>query len=401
VSFRSRRGAKVKVTYMKIHSSTPAYARRLISGAVTAGALTFCLVTDARAQNWSLTVGAGGSYDSNVPLSGPAPNGNISSNVAVGLGRNVTFRGGGLNFAANASQFFYRDYTPLNNLNYSLIGGASVALTRRLSWSVSDSLNSSYSRDSKILTDAGLFLPTVVTRSNAASTQLTYALTKRTQATWAVAEQNVVFSSSELTGGTSLSTSSAIARQMSRSQTLGISYSFQRTFSSGTQGSIQALLGTWQSTAGKSLTLNASAGVQPHTQPGRKGYLFSPAFSAGLGTRLSKTRSFSLNYGRTLEQSLGLTEGVHLVQSVAANLTQTLGRHLSVAAGGSYSRGSDDLLPNIRTTGHVADVSLRYSATPKLSIVIDSSAYVYTVTPNPAVSSYRTTMSLAYGTTWR
>src|SRR5258705_9918857 len=205
---------------MKIDGSTHACTRRLLSGTTMVLALTVLMANDASAQNWTLTLGAGEAYDSNTALAGSTETGSLSTNVLAGVGRNVPFRGGGLNFAANASQVFYRDNTPLNNLNYSLVGGFTLAVTRRLSWSASDSLISSYSRDSKILTDSGLFLPTVVTRTNARSTQLTYALTQRTQVHWGLSEQSVVFGSPDLLGGAHLTSIIGLSRRMSPSQTL-------------------------------------------------------------------------------------------------------------------------------------------------------------------------------------
>jgi hypothetical protein len=390
---------------MTLHGTAPSRTRWL-TRAIIAWAVGFFLATDVRAQNapiqpWSLTLGAGEAYDSNAGFSGPKGRGDTASNLQVGLGRSWTSRRGDMMFKGNAGQSFYRQITTLNQFTYGFVGSANYAITRRLSWTVGDSLSSNYARDIRVLTDAGLLLPTVITRSNSAATQLTYALTPKTGVRWKLAETNIGFSSRQFIGGANVTTSLGIERQMSRSQTLGVTHSFQRTFSNGEQSVIQSLLGTWQATAGKVVTLNATAGLRSYTLPGQRGYRFSPGGSLGLRARPSKSHTLGLTYERIIEQTFGLSNRTHLVHLVTANYGLSLGTRLAFELGGSYSRGTDPLLPNLRILGQLGTASIRYSATPKLGVVITSSAFGSTFDPFPTVKDYRTMMSLTYGTAWR
>ena len=389
---------------MTSQGSTPARTRWLLSGAMV-WALTFFSATDGTAQTaplqpWSLSLGAGEAYDSNAAFSGPKGGEDLAGNLQVALGRSWTSRRGDLMFKGSAGQSFYRQATTLNQFTYGLLGGAHYTITRRLSLSAGDSLSSNYARDTRVLTDAGLILPTVITRSNSATTQFAYAVTPKTSVHWGLAEQNLGFTSLQLVGGANVTASSGIERQMSRSQTLGVTYAYQRTFSNGDVASIQSLLATWQGRAGKELTVTATGGIRPYTLPGVGGYRFSPGGSVGLSAHLSSGQTLGLNYERIIEQTFGLSNRTHLVNSVTANYGLSLSSHVTLDLGGNYSRGSYPLLPNLRILGQLGSASIRYSATPKLGVVITSSAFVSTIDPFRPVTDYRTMMSLTYGTMW-
>jgi len=115
---------------------------------------------------------------------------------------------------------------------------------------------------------------------------------------------------------------------------------------------------------------------------------------------VSKGQTLGLTYERIIEQTFGLSNRTHLVNSVTASYGLSLTSHLAVELGGNYSRGSYPLLPNLRILGQLGNASIRYSATPKLGVVITSSDFVSTIDPFRPVTDYRTMMSLTYGTTW-
>ena len=96
----------------------------------------------------------------------------------AGLTRNWTLPRGSFSLTGDVNPLYYRESTSLNRLNYTAGAGASYALTPRLSWTLSDSLLSGYTQDSRVLTEAGLVFAKVVTRTNTAATQLTYELTR-------------------------------------------------------------------------------------------------------------------------------------------------------------------------------------------------------------------------------
>jgi hypothetical protein len=380
---------------------------KLLSRAILAAVLLCSFGRAAHAQGavdepWTFTIGANGSFEGNALFVAPEEGEREFANqVITTLGRSWKLRRGDARLAANASQSFYRDSTVLNDFRYNVSGGFTHALTRRLTWSAASAVSSGLARDSELLTDTGSVLPTASALTSNSSSSFSYMLSRRSQVSWSFAQQGVGFSSALFSGGSSVGSVLSFTRQMTSTQTIGVTQEYQRTFADDESASIYGLLGTWSATVGGGWSVNASLGVRPFTVPGESGYRMSTGVSAGLTKPVRPGQTFGVSYNQSVEQTFGLDHGNQPVQTVTATYGMALRRNLSSSFSGSYSRGTNPLTPDLATIGAVANVSLSYQVLPNLGLSIGSSVYSRTDEPAARVTSYRTFVSASYGTSWR
>jgi hypothetical protein len=205
--------------------------------------LTLLLATPARAQvapppaePWSLSFGAGEVYDSNLnfsPGTGSGGAGEFGSQIYAGGSRTWTGRRGGGSLNGNAADSFYSHATDFNAFTYGVGASGSYQVTRRLTWTANDTLSSAYAQDTTLLTNAGLLLPKIIVRTNSATSAFSYALSPKSQIIWGLTTTAVGFASPQFAGATNVGTNFNFSRQLGTSQTLGISYDYQITNSSG------------------------------------------------------------------------------------------------------------------------------------------------------------------------
>ncbi len=96
------------------------------------------------------------------------------------------------------------------------------AITPRLSWTITDTVSSSFGQNNTLLTDAGIVLPNVETLSHDLSTGFGYLLSPRTDIHVTFASQTVGFDSSIFTDGSNFSATVGLGHRLTASQTLGI-----------------------------------------------------------------------------------------------------------------------------------------------------------------------------------
>jgi hypothetical protein len=357
---------------------------------------------------WSLGAGVGSGYDSNALFAGPDGASDIATRVQVSLGRDWTLRRGSIRLGADVTRPFYRNAATLSTFTYNFAGRAAYMLTPRLSWSFGTNVNQARAPDSTLLAANGIVLPNVVARTGATSTQFSYAWSRKTNIGWGFSFQGVgfratVFASDPLKGGTSFGSSANVTRQVSPSQTLGITQSYQRMYQDGGAAGVQAYMGTWQASLGRSWSIFASGGIRPYTIPGESGYRISPGASGGIRKTVREGQSVGISYERTMEQAFGEGggSGTHLVETVGGNYSLTLSRKLVAEFGASYARGTYPLIPDLLLIGKLANASLGYQIATGLMLSAGSSLYIRQYTPQPAVSRYNITVALSYGTAWR
>jgi hypothetical protein len=381
--------------------------RRVIRafGWTCAVCLGFAAQTAAQSTQplWTLDFGANQTYDSNVRFTPDQPTGDWGTQLHVGLGVGwpVNTRAT-INVTSSAAQVFYRDSTDLSNFSYGAGAGFTYLVTRRLNWTATNSFYSGYAQDSRLLTDAGLVLAKEQVWTNAFSTTLGYDLSPRTQFRWTFGENGVVFGSPNLISGWSYSTGMTLSRQISRPQTLSVTYNYGQTVSAGLTGVVQSVFGTWQLAAGQSVTFSASGGVQPYTLPGESGFLFAPAGAAQLTVKVRTTETLNISYQTAIGQALGNTS-TYLSRGVVGSYTWSLGARASVDGSGSYVRGTYPQIPDQILIGRTATANFRYRIAKNLSLATNASIYRRAdqgVGLEPT-SSYRLGLSVSYGTNWR
>jgi hypothetical protein len=353
------------------------------------------------ATPWSLSAGVNESYEDNVQLTdggsgalGSAIHGALARDWALGRGR------GNFRLSGDASQTFYRDEPNLNQFSYGGNLAVSYAITRRLAWTLGDSVSQGYAQDATVLTDQGVVLPKVLTRTNSASTQFAYELSPRSQMQFGLAAQQVSFTTSDFVGGSAYSTRLSYSHQVGMAQRIGLAGDYQQSTTLGTTETNLSVQGTWQRPIGRDAGLTASAGVRPYTVSGSTGYRFAPTVTAGLSTHVRQTDTVAVSYARTIEQAFGFG---HTYQSDIVALSYGLSptRKLGLDFGGNYGRSTDPIDPTVGFTGETASASLKYALLRSLSMTASYGLFSRTEKPGPAVTSSRVIVSLAYGMTWR
>jgi hypothetical protein len=387
---------------------------KLLSRTILALVATCWLGQDAQAQMptepWTFSVSLSGSYEGNALFVGADEGEEFAHQLAATIGRSWALRRGSVDFHGTASQPFYQQSTSLNDFRYDVGAGLSYALTRRLSLTADGTVSSGLARDSEVLTDAGLVLPSSARSSNLSGT-LAYMLTPRSTLSWQLSQQGAEFSSILFTGGTSVASVLSWTRQLTTAQTVGVSQEYLRTFTGGrtsldgtstdgTTSSIHGLLGTWSFSAQSGWTANVSAGVKPYSVPGESHNRMSTALFAGLSKPVRRGQTLGVTYSQSVEQTFGAGRNNHLVQTIAGNYELSLARNLTSSFGGSHSHGTNPVNDQ-SSFGQAAQASLMYRVMPNMGVSFGSSFYSRTDPPADRVSSYSTFISVTYGTRWR
>jgi hypothetical protein len=349
--------------------------------------------------SWSLSTAIGGSYDSNPSFSvGGEPD--FATRASVSFGRVWAMRRGGARLGGEVNRPFYNDPTSPSTTAYGLGASLSYAITRRLNWTLGSSAASSLAQDAELITDAGVVLPNVVATTGTASTTLSYALTPRSSLNWSYGQNGVGFESTIFKGGQGLGTALGLTRQLTRTQSIGLTANYSRTFTTEGTTQVQSYTATWQTQFGKGWTFHATGGIRPYTIPGVEGWAVSPAVSTGISRGVGENQTVSLSYDRTIEQAFGL-DRTHLVQAVAGSYVVTLGRKLSIEASGSYAYGTYPLLPDLKLIGQLGSASATYRFIENLGVFVSGTVYRREYRPEPPAATFRIGAGLTYGLTWR
>ena len=344
-------------------------------------------------QPWSLALVAGSFYDNTG--TGEERRGDFGGTLQANLTRSLSFGPrGNLTLSGNISEDFY----DLRHTSYGLSVSGSYAITRRLSWTISDTVNSSFGQHDKLLTDAGLVYPNTETLSHGLSTSLTYLLSRATDVHVAVASQSVGFDSSILTGGSNASGTFGLGRRVTPLQTLAVNYQYERTFTDVGAAVIQGVSATWHLTKQRA-SFNATGGAQAYTQPGQDSYSFTPASSLGWTLQLNSTHSLGLSYSNTAEQAFGFNRTA-ITQTVAGTYGLSY-RRMTISFAGNYSRSTSQSSIDAVLVGEVGSASVQYRIASRLSLVMDSSVYSTRQIRSPAASGYRAGVSLSYTKNFR
>jgi hypothetical protein len=351
----------------------------------------------AGADKWLLRLSANEAFESNVQLSTGQGAGDSNTMLDAGLTRNWAFPRGNVSLSGDVNPLYYRRSNGLNRVNYTGGAAASYAISPRLSWTVSDNVVSGYAQDSRVLTDAGLVFPKIVTRTNTASTQVAYELTPRTQFQASVISQTVSFDSTALTGGSVLTFRSVVTRQVSKDHSIGASWG--QTISNGITGDIQGFLAVWQGTFGRVIA-TATGGVRPYTLEGKAGHQYAPGGTAGITAPITKGQTLSLHYERAVEQAYGFN-GTHLSHRFVGGYTAALSRKATLSLTGNYGVNTYPLQPDFRLDGKTGNVELSYLIARNLTMGTGYAFWISRQAPNPGVTTYRATVSLGYGFAWR
>jgi hypothetical protein len=347
-------------------------------------------------EPWSFQLGLDQVFETNVRFDTQGVD-DYGTRLNAAVGKSWMLSRGNLRFGATATQLFYRQSTDLNTLFYNVGAGGSYHLTRRLAWSLSGSRSTSYAQDTTVPVDAGLVFPKALTYIDAAATQLTYDLSARTHFTAGASGQSVSFDTPALKGSSAISVGAVLSRQVTRSQTVGVSWG--HTFSNGISGDIQGLLGTWQVAINNRLRANFTGGIRPYTLEGQ-GYQITPGGSASLTAKIGQAGAATCGYERAVEQAYGF-EGTHLADRVVAGYSTTVGRRLALNGTFNWGLNKYPEIPNSRLLGRNAATSARYFMTRTLTVGAGYSFWDNSYANGTTITNTRMEVSLIYAPSWR
>ena len=328
-----------------------------------------------RDEPWSFAAGVTGAYQGNALFIGPSDNKQFSNSLYASIGRAWRLRRGDAQVGATATQAFYQDTASLNDFRYSVVAGLGHQITRRLTWSGNFSLSSGLARDSQLLTDAGVVLPSTTTaQSSTGSSTFNYALTRESNITWSLT-----------TSGRRLFRRGLQWRNAAdddwRIYETGWPQSeywcFWRLLTLVRRGSnVGCLWRLWQPglySTTKGWVVTASGGLRPYSVPTENSLRLTSAFNGGVTKTLRRNQTIGVMYSKSVEQTFGVNRANNLVQSVMANYGITLLRNLTASFAGTLAESQDPVDPDLSIVGQVAQGSLAYQALPNLSISVGTS----------------------------
>ncbi len=345
-------------------------------------------------------MGVNGSYEGNALFTGPDEDSELSHSVGASLGRAWRLRRGAAGMSVSATQPFYQESTSLNDFRYSASGSLTHLITRRLSWSGTGSISSGLARDSDVLNDSGLVLPSDTVRSSGASSSFNYALSSKSQLGWTVSQSGVGFTSVVFQNGTTLTSTLSWTHNVGKSQSLGVTQDYSRMFSEAAPSTVYGVLGTWSIAAGGGWTAYAAAGVRPYSVPG-EGFRASLGLNAGVTKPVRPGQVVGITYSRSIEQSFGLSPGNNLVDNLSGNYSIALRSNLSASVSGILAIAKDPVQPDRFVTGQLGQASLSYRLLQNLALSGGASFYRRKDEIEGRVTSSSTYIGLSYVTTWR
>lgn len=356
---------------------------------------------DIRDEPWSFSAGVNGAYEGNALFTGPSDDKQFTHSLSTSLGRSWRLRRGDAQIAATATQAFYQDTTSLNDFRYSVMGGLGHQITRRLTWSGSASVSSGLARDSQVLTDAGIVLPSTTSAQSSTGTSLfSYALNRESSLSWSVTTSGVGFSAAAFNGGTQLTTSGIYSRQVGRSQTIGTTVDYSRSFDGDLSSNVYGFFGNWSLSTARGWTVTASGGVRPYSVPNESALRVTSAFNAGVTKPVRRNQTMGIMYSKSIEQTFGVNRANNLVQSIMANYGLSLHRNLTASFSGTLADSQDPQDSELSVLGMVAQGSLSYRVLPNLSLSFGTAVYSREVSSAERVTSTATSLALSYNTTW-
>jgi hypothetical protein len=298
-------------------------------------------------------------------------------------------------------QSFFQRSVSLNDFHYTVGGSINHPITRRLNWNATTNMQSGLARDSQLLTDAGLVLPSVTARTGTSTSTFDYAMSRRSTLSWTMTQAGAGFGGgAPFTGGWAVGSVLGWSHLVGKSQTLGVTSDYRRTWDAFPE-TIYGFMGTWSMFAPGGWMATAFGGVRPYTVRNLPNMQLTSTYGASFAKPLRPGQAIGVSYSKGVERTFGVDRSNHVLHNAGGNYNFTLPKGIGVSFGGGYSRGNNPLTPNITTIGETAQASIGFPISRKFNVGFSSSWYSRQEGPTPAVTSYRSLVSLAYNTSWR
>jgi hypothetical protein len=260
----------------------------------------------------------------------------------------------------------YHSFEDLDHLGGNAGLGLAYNLSPKAMISLNDNFESRWARDSTLLVDSGLYYDTVRTLTNRATGQFRLRATERTSAVVDVRHEYVNFDSDTLLDGTQIAATGSLNRRIARAQTLGISYSYASSNSSGTTRSTNhTVFGSWAGTFGQHWGLAGSGGAiraaSGQWRPYAAGELTGEFRRTALHARASHSVSQAYGFGREREATI-----------LNAGVRQQVGRRLLASIGVGYDRSREVGADTAPFTGVNANGALSFTLSRHFFLGLDA-----------------------------
>jgi hypothetical protein len=314
------------------------------------------LAAERSANNlWNLILQAGESWERN-PMFRPAQTqASLADRLEAQADYIRTTPRSRFSAALGGAGIRYHSIEGLDHLGGSAGLGLAYNLSPKAMISLNDTLESRWARDSTLLVDSGLYYDTVRTLTNRANGQLSLRATERTSGAVNIRHEYVNFDSASLVDGTQIAATGTLSRRVAREQTLGASYVYSSSSSSGTtRRTNHTVFGSWAGRFGEQWATAVSAGAVRAAggqwRPYAAAELTGEFRRTSLYARASHSVSQAYGFGRERETTI-----------LNAGLRQQLGRRLLASIGGGYDRSRDVGADTPPFTGINANGNLRFT----------------------------------------
>jgi len=294
---------------------------------------------------WNANVGAHASWYSD-PFSGTAGQPGYIEGLRMGLGYTMNSPRTQLGFDATGAAVFVQGTGGSDHINYAGAFAVTHQSTPRLSLRFSEAVVSIYSNGAPLLTADGLLYPLTTTRTNDLAGGLTYQLTNRTSLTLSARHTYAGFASTPgLTNGWQFRTSASLARQLTATDSVRVSYSYR--YSDFPDQPIKntdtnSLTAGWTRQVSQRFSFSADAGVS-HLHRANATSQYGFVADAALTKQLQRG-SISLQYSHGFNQAYGFGRD-RVSDTVGLAYARSLTRDLSATLAAIYGRSRDPFDP--------------------------------------------------------
>jgi hypothetical protein len=356
-----------------------------------------------KGKGWSFYISTEGTFESNPTFAAP-PNDPSDFSGSGGGGFSYAHVGprGSLNLSGDGRALLYRELTSFNTFTFGSNLTGTFRPGPKTALNFNGSVTSDYARKSELLVSEGIVLAQTKALTMRFNTGISHSLSSRTGVSFNGRFEQAKFDGNALRDGSTLGGTASLNHQVSRSTSLSLGYTFDRTDSDIQKQNINTgyagLRVVMSPRTDIDLTAGASAAADPlgggqkvtpygtailnFKYPGlissisyshqvRQDYGIGRVREADLGSfnltrlfgaRRQKSFSTTLNYGFNRSSGVSVQEASYQTYGASAGLQIPIARSLRAETGYSYFRTSQSA-PVIDS--HSVFVSLAYRFEPR------------------------------------
>jgi hypothetical protein len=350
---------------------------------------------------WNANVGVHASWY-NDPFSGTPGQPGYVEGIRMGLGYTMNNPLTQMAFDAYGMGTFAQGTGGTDHINYAGAFAVTHHATSRLTLRFSEAVVSLYANGAPLLAADGLIYPLTVTRTNDVDGGFTYQFTPRTSATVSARHTYAGFDGTPgLTNGWQFRTNASLARQLSATDTVDVTYSYRLSEFQGDPAKntdTNSLTAGWTRQVSEYFSFSADLGVS-HIHRANTTSEYGFVADAALTHKLQRG-NISLRYSHGFSQAYGFGRD-RLYDTVGLVYSRPMTRNLSATALGVYGRSTDPFDPLYGFDTQNYNLGLQY-VLARGWVLGGSYGWLYrSQVGTPSRSTHNVNASLTYGWEWR